>query len=210
MSSKRFPGKVLAPFRNKPIIEHVVGCVRSGLPGVPVVVATSAEHSDNPLAHHLAALGVPCFRGPLDDVWARFLSCLAEHPCDQVLRICADSPLLDGSVLAKVVATAERNPDCDLITTIAPRSFPKGQNAEVIRSATLRAIDPRELGAHDREHVTAFFHRQPERFRILNVSSGNPRLAELSVAVDTVDDLQRLEQRLDASGVLESQGASLC
>jgi spore coat polysaccharide biosynthesis protein SpsF (cytidylyltransferase family) len=51
-----------------------------------------------------------------------------------------------------------------------------------------------ELTAGDREHVTAFFYRHPERFLIRNVESSSPALAGDSVAVDTIDDLRRLEQ----------------
>ena len=99
MSSRRFPGKVLAPFRGKPILDHVVDAARRGVPDVPVVVATSRETSDDPVAHHMAARGVACFRGELDDVVRRFTACLAEHPCAFVVRICADSPLVDERVV---------------------------------------------------------------------------------------------------------------
>jgi spore coat polysaccharide biosynthesis protein SpsF (cytidylyltransferase family) len=58
-------------------------------------------------------------------------------------------------------------------------------------AATLAAID----AATDvnREHVTRFLHRQPHRFRIANVESGDPALAALELAVDTLEDLHRLE-----------------
>jgi spore coat polysaccharide biosynthesis protein SpsF len=86
----------------------------------------------------------------------------------------------------------------DLVTTVFPRTFPAGQNAELIRARALLAINPGELLAADKEHVTPFFYRRPDRFRILNVQSGNPQLAELSLVVDTVEDLRRLEQLSEA------------
>jgi spore coat polysaccharide biosynthesis protein SpsF len=133
---------------------------------------------------------VPCFRGPLDDVLARFRLAAEAHHAAHVLRVCADSPLLDHRVLRAV--TDAFDPALDLITTTAPRTFPKGHNAELIRTAAL-AIDERELDAEDREHVTRFMHRHPDRFRIRNVESGDPTLAAQNLAVDTLEDLQRLE-----------------
>jgi spore coat polysaccharide biosynthesis protein SpsF len=86
----------------------------------------------------------------------------------------------------------------DVVTTIFPRTFPSGQNTELIRTEALRAIDMTALTDHDREHVTPCFYRHPERFGIVNVSSGSPSLAALSFAVDSPEDLHRLEASADA------------
>ena len=191
MSSRRFPGKVLAPFRGRPILWHVLERVAAALQDVPRVVVTSLEASDDPLAAYCDRIGVACFRGPLDDVFERFRLAAREHEAQWLLRVCADSPLLEPRALRAVVDAFD--PQLDLITTTAPRTFPKGSNAELINAATLAAIDARELDADDREHVTRFMHRQPDRFRIKNVESGDPSLARLELAVDTIEDLQRLE-----------------
>lgn len=174
------------------MIAYVIEAVERALPDVPVVVVTSVEASDDPLAAYLASRGVAVHRGPLDDVFARFRGALEQYPCDHVLRICADSPLLQEKILQKVVRAAAS--DIDLVTTTHPRTFPKGTNAELIRTATLLGIEDSELDAHEREHLTPFLHRHPERFRIVNVESGNPDLADLDLAVDTLDDLVRLEK----------------
>ena len=192
MSSRRFPGKVLAPFRGRPLIAHVVDAVRHALPAVPLVVVTSTDSTDDPLVAYLASVEVPTFRGPLDDVLGRFRAALDPYPATWIVRVCADSPLLSSRVL-ELATGAALGTDYDLVTTTLRRTFPKGQNAEVIRADALRAIEGRELDAEDREHVTRFFHRNPLRFRILNVESGRPELADLDHCVDTVDDLRRLE-----------------
>lgn len=191
MSSRRFPGKVLAPFRGHPIIWHVLERVARALPDIPRVVVTSTEPTDNPLAAYLDRLGTACFRGPLDDVFERFRAAARTHAAAWLLRVCADSPLLDGDVLRSVVGA--RDPSLDLVTTTAPRTFPKGHNAELIRTAALEAIDASELEAADREHVTRFMYRHPQRFAIRNVESGDPALASIDLAIDTLDDLHRLE-----------------
>src|SRR5258706_15848995 len=106
MSSRRFPGKVLAPFRGRPILRHVVESVMGALPDARPLVLTSDQASDDPIASYCERLRVECFRGPLEDVFGRFRAALLQHPCDWVLRICADSPLLDPKVLKAVVAAA--------------------------------------------------------------------------------------------------------
>ena len=193
MSSRRFPGKVLAPFRGRPLIAHVVGAAREALPEVTPVVVTSDEPSDAPLVAYLASENVACYRGPLDDVLGRLVACLDRHPCDWVLRLCADSPLLSPRVLRAVVDA--RHDEAELVTTTAPRTFPRGQNAELIRSSALRDAAAQATAAEDREHVTPWLHR---RGRLVTVRSTEPSLASHSIAVDTVDDLHRLES-LDAA-----------
>ena len=191
MSSRRFPGKVLAPFRGKPLIWHVLDRVGQALPEVPCVIVTSTEASDDPLAAYAASLGVACFRGPLDNVFERFRIAARQYHATWMLRICADSPLLDTRAITAVVAACD--PSLDLVTTTLRRTFPKGSNAELINATTFAAIDAGELDAEDREHVTRFLHRNPSRFRIRNVESGDPSRAEINLAVDTVEDLHRLE-----------------
>jgi spore coat polysaccharide biosynthesis protein SpsF len=190
MGSVRFPGKVLAPFRGEPIVKHVLRVVGSILPAEHIVLLTSIEPADDPLAWYVERLGYEVCRGPRDDVFNRFRDCVRSFPCDWILRISADSPLLDPDVLRAVV---DSDRSYDLVTTIHPRSFPRGQNAELIKAAVLLSLDGRLLTADDREHVTAFFYRHPERFAIRNVDSGDPALADRNLAVDTLEDLRRLE-----------------
>jgi spore coat polysaccharide biosynthesis protein SpsF len=191
MSSRRFPGKVLAPFRGRPILWHVVDRVARAVPNLPRVLVTSSDASDDPLAAYAASIELPVFRGPLADVLERFRLAARDRGARWLLRICADSPLLDGGVLRAVVAA--HDPAIDLVTTTAPRTFPKGSNAELISAEALAALPNAELTDDDREHVTRFFHRNPQRFRIENVESGDPALANLDLAVDTIGDLERLE-----------------
>lgn len=192
MSSRRFPGKVLAPLAGRPIIGHVVDRLTRVVPLDRVTVLTSEELSDDPLAAWLRECGVPVFRGPLDDVFARFRDCLDTRPCRWFFRVSADSPLVDPAMVERMLAFGAR-PDVDLVTNVFPRSFPRGQSLEMVSAAGFRAIDPASLTAEQREHVTLVYYQQAERFRIVNVESDDPRLAATTLAVDTVEDLHRLE-----------------
>jgi spore coat polysaccharide biosynthesis protein SpsF len=203
MSSARFPGKVLAPFHGKPVILHVIERVKQVIPSKSITVVTSTEEADDPLACYVQRKGIAVFRGPLNDVFGRFRLCLKEFPCDWILRVNADSPLMSVESMRGVVAY-EMETAIDLVTTTFPRTFPKGQNAELIRVEPFMKIEAAELTAEDKEHVTAFYYRQPRRFHIASVSSGNPQLAELSYAVDTLDDLHKLEKSAAALDVVEA------
>jgi spore coat polysaccharide biosynthesis protein SpsF len=197
MSSARFPAKVLAPLAGKPVIRHVVERVASVLPVERIIVATSDQASDDPLASYVRQLGPAVVRGPLDDVAARFRQSLAAHPCEWFIRICADSPLLDPQLLQRMIGIAEGS-DADLVTNIHPRTFPAGQSLELVRSATFLAIDAAALDRDDREHVTRCYYRRPQAFRIVNVEREGGGRGGDSLAVDTPEDLDRLNELLAA------------
>lgn len=198
MSSARFPGKVLAPFRGRPMIDSVLRNVADALPGGRIVVATSDDATDDPLAAYVRHLGIEVFRGSRDNVLQRLQGCLQAHPCRWFFRVCGDSPLVDADLIREMVAYADRT-DLDLVTNVFPRTFPKGQSLEFVRAETFAGISEEELDADAREHVTKIYYAQPSRFRILNLTARDRSRAELSLAVDTLDDLRRIEAFVSAT-----------
>lgn len=193
MSSVRFPGKALAPFRGRPLIAQVISQVHTATNLDPsrVVLLTSTDITDDPLAEYVKGLGVEVFRGSLNDVFDRFVRCAEERGAEWIARINGDSPLMSPRIIEAVVGRA--GPDCDVVTTIAPRTLPRGQNPELIRRETLLKTDRSLLSVSDREHVTSCYYRHPERFRIVGLKCSRRELAEVNLSVDTVEDLRRLE-----------------
>lgn len=200
LSSSRFPGKVLAPLCGIPVIQHLLETVSSVDGITSAIVLTSTEASDDRLVQYLESNHWPVFRGPLLDVFQRFQTCASQFDVDWILRLCADSPLLRPQVIRQILDQSQTT-DCDVITTRFSPPFPKGQNAELIRRSTLLSVVPDDLNESDREHVTPWFYRNPERYRIVNARQVDFDLPGNEFTVDTRDDLQRLEKVVAASRV---------
>lgn len=197
MSSARFPGKMLAPLRGLPVISHVITRVSMALPKERIVVVTSAEASDDPLALYVQeALGIAVFRGELDNVVGRFQACLRQFPCEWFVRICGDSPVLDPLLLASLLAYAENEGRADLVTNVQRRTFPPGQSVEVVRAHRFLALNPGRLETDEKEHVTLHYYRHPEAFRIQGFVSNNPDIKDYRLVVDTLADLLHIEEIL--------------
>ncbi len=192
MSSARLPGKVLAPFHGQPLIRQVIDRVAEAVPRSQIVLVTSADPTDDPLACYVESLGVAVFRGPLANVLERFQRCAAAYPADWVIRISGDSPLMSSAVIRRVIAAAQ-TAEADVVTNVFPRTFPRGCSVEAINARSLAALDSTALTAEEQEHVTGVFYNHPDRYRIINVDSGRPELAAVDLTVDTLDDLRRLE-----------------
>ena len=195
MSSARFPGKVLAPLQGRPVIAHVIARVTEVMPVERITVATSTDASDDRLARYVRDLGVGLYRGPLHNVFRRLQLCLEANPCDWFVRVCADSPLLDPALL-RVMLTRARRTDAALITNIFPRTFPRGRSLELLHAQTFAGIHAQHLSADEQEHVTTYYYRRPADFTIVNIASEDALAAPPDLAVDTKEDLERLEQVL--------------
>jgi len=202
MTSSRFPGKVLALLRGEPVLEHVLRAAEAVVHREAVIVATSDDRTDDAIEAFVRQRGTAIVRGDLDNVLSRFQTAAKAHPSDWVLRITADSPMLNPDVLRALIRAADTS--WDLITTTWPRTFPIGWNAELIRHDVLVSIDASAANAHEREHVTAYFYNRPTKYRIKNIECEDPAFAALNLAVDEPGDLVRLERMNDAEFALMS------
>jgi spore coat polysaccharide biosynthesis protein SpsF len=163
-SSRRLPQKVLRPILGRPMIALMVERVRRARRLDGLVLATSAEASDDPLAALARELGIGVFRGALDDVLDRFYRAAAEHGPEHVVRLTGDCPLADPALIDRVVAEHLAS-GADCTSNAHVRTFPDGLDVEVLRFAALEQAWREARAPHEREHVTPFVYAHPERFR---------------------------------------------
>ena len=180
--STRLPGKVLRDVAGKPLLAYVLERLERAALIDDVVVATSDDPADDALA---AFPGVECYRGSLDDVTGRILGAETSRGVDAFIRISGDSPLLDQSLVDRAVALLD---DADLATNVHPRTFPRGQSVEAFRTEVFARGYARMTDPSDLEHVTPFFYRHEDEFRVAPFTH-DPNLSELRLVVDTESDL---------------------
>ncbi len=189
MSSSRLPGKVMADVAGAPMIARQVERLRRARRIDRLVAATSDQSSDDPLADYCATLDLPVFRGSLDDVLGRFQGAAAAFgPPETIVRLTADCPLADWAVIDQVIETHLAG-GFDYTNNVAPeRTFPHGLDVEVMTADALDTAGREAEDPYEREHVTPFIYRHPERFRLGSVTSDAPA-PDLRWTVDTPQDL---------------------
>lgn len=195
--STRLPGKVLQELDGVTMLEFMLRRLTS-LRVDHLVVATSLLERDDAVAEIAYACHVTVVRGSEADVLDRFRSALDTYPSDHVIRLTADCPLSDPrmieAVLAHHIAT-----NADYTSNVLPRSFPKGLDVEVCRSSALRVAAAEAVDVVEREHVTPFLYRRPERFALANWSSGLD-LGNERWTVDTPDDMEFIREVVSRVG----------
>jgi spore coat polysaccharide biosynthesis protein SpsF len=191
MTSTRLPGKVLADIGGQPSLGLQLFRLRGGAELDALVVATSEEGSDDPIAEFCGQAGVRVVRGPLLDVLERYRMAAAELEADAIVRITADCPFIDPKVVDRVVARWRAGDEDFVGNCIEPRTYPVGMDTEVVSWPALRAAAAEAVDPFEREHVTPFVRRRPERFPAARVDLDPPR-GDVRLTLDTVEDLELL------------------
>ena len=190
MGSSRLPGKVLAEINGRPVVDHVLRRA-ARIEGVDeVVLAVPDASEDDVLARAGADAGVRVVRGDTTDVLNRYYDAAILSAADAVVRITADCPLIDPKVSALVVHRFKEG-DVDYVSNTHPPTYPDGYDTEVFSAAALTAAWREATDPFEREHVTPFIWRRPDRFRLANVADRADR-SSWQLTVDTAADLAAL------------------
>ena len=192
MTSLRLPGKSLRPLLGHKTtvqlhLERIKHCKRPDL----VVMTTSVDRNDDPIADLCGRLGVEVHRGPLEDVAKRFLEVLERFELDAFVRVTGDSPLIDQRLVDAGIDTFLEG-GYDIVSNINPSTYASGQSWEAVDAEAFRSAYPDMTDAVHFEHVTNFLYAHPERFRFRNVSQERDE-GGVNLSVDTEADAQRAE-----------------
>jgi spore coat polysaccharide biosynthesis protein SpsF len=191
MRSQRLPGKVLMPLDGTPMLQYVVERVSHAQRISQVVVTTSEEPDDDPIAAFCDEHGVACFRGQHDNVARRYLATLEHYGFDAFARICGDSPLIDPALIdhgLEILATGRY----EGVTNNLERTFPSGQTIEIFGTPPYRRGYYRMETPEHFEHVTRYFYENPGDFRIHNFKA-HEDCSQLGTTIDTPQDFERVD-----------------
>jgi len=188
MGSSRLPGKTMADIEGQPMLWHVVQRVKRASLVNQIVVATSKQSGDDPIAEFCRKEGIQCFRGSEDDVLDRYYHAARAQNADVVVRVTGDCPLIDPVVVDRVVESFIAG-DYDYVSNTLVRTYPDGLDTEVFSFAALEEAWRQATRPSDREHVTPYLHSP--RFRKFSVKSELPLAPKrLRWTVDQSEDLE--------------------
>ncbi len=208
MGSSRLPGKVLKTLAGQRVLDHVVTRVKAASRVDDVIVATSDLPADNAIADHCAARGWMCVRGSETDVLSRYAAAVRASNAEIVVRVTSDCPLFSPRILDDMLAEFDPSTVDYMSTNWPDRSFPVGLDCEVMRADSLLGIAESTTDPYDREHVTAHFYRNPDRFRLAGHRCVLP-LAHLRITLDTAEDYDRLVALFSAHPELADPNADV-
>jgi len=201
MGSSRLPGKVLMPVAGKPLLWHILHRLGQCRTVDKVAVATSTDQRDDAIETFCARAGVPCIRGPLQNVLERYRLAAIETEAQTLLRVTGDAPLIDPGLVDHLVARVIEA-GADFV------QFEEGALCahEGVDVFSRRALDWLTTHAAEdeiaREHVTSYFKKHAGHVRTLYL----PAYQSLArkgerISVDTPEDLALLRAVYDRLAV---------
>ncbi len=193
-NSRRLPGKILREINDKPILQYIYERIKEVVPSDNIVIATSDEPTDEPIAEFCKLNNYQLYRGSLNNVAERFLHCAQHYSFDYATRINGDNLFVDIPTLREMVEIAQTN-KFDFISNVKNRTFPKGMSIEMVKTSYYKKqyqvfSDPEHF-----EHVTLYFYNHDKNQNFYyHYNTKVPQAAGIQMAIDTKEDFIFMEK----------------
>lgn len=195
MGSERLPGKVLRNLNGKPMLHHIVRRISQANLIDDVVIATTDLDQDNPIVIFCRDNHVTHFRGDAYDVLDRYWKCAEYHHAEIVVRLTADNPFVDPSVIDEALEYYSVAPESDYLHYHS--KLPLGVAVEIISFDALRTAWQNAPEGLYREHVTPYIY-MTEGFNCLTYDCPSDDFSNIRLTVDTEEDFATAQNIYEA------------
>lgn len=190
MSSSRLPGKVLLEINGRPMLSYMLERVSFARKIENIIIATSTDPSDDPIAELCRKEKVLFYRGSLEDVLTRYFKAAETFKAKTIVRLTSDCPLIDPAMIDLLVDIYSKG-NYDYVANTMPPSWtvPVGMDVEVFSFEKLKQLWQEVKDKADREHVTFHFWKNPDRFKLFRYNL-KVDLSHFRLTVDYPEDFE--------------------
>lgn len=198
MTSTRLPGKVLKQVLGKSLLEYQIERLQRVKLADEIVIATTTNDTDQAIIDLCDCLSIPYYRGSEDDVLARYHGAAISYQADVVVRVTSDCPVIDPQVIDQVIQFyVDAYPKYDYVSNCLERTYPRGMDTEVFAFKSLDQAFQQAIDQLDREHVTPFIHRNPDRYQLGKVTNSK-KLNNHRWTVDMPEDFELIKKIIES------------
>lgn len=198
--STRLPNKATLPFwKDKNILEIIIGKLKSIFPNDSIIVATTNNNEDDAICGIAEKEKVRCFRGDELNVLKRFVDTAEYFKINQIIRICGDNPFISAGSIADLFAKGNKNYDycCySLHDNIPSITSHIGIYPELVQLDTLKKVQLLTTDKKSLEHVTYFIYNNPKIFKCLFLPADQFLRSrdDIRLTVDTAGDFCLMQE----------------
>lgn len=190
-NSSRLPGKALMEINNKKVLEYIVERCAMVFDKANIVIATSNELSDEPIANFAQKSQINLFRGSLNNVAERFYEAGKNFGFNYAIRVNGDNIFLDIPLLALIKELSETG-NFDLISNVKDRTYPKGMSIESVNlSHYEELLKEIKLKDYYKEHVTIYLYEHLKANYHFIYNETLPEASGIQMALDDKNDWER-------------------
>lgn len=196
MGATRLFGKPLKEVLGRPLLDFQIERIKRSQSLDQIVIATTDKKQDDPIAHLAKQLGVELYRGSEEDVLDRYFKAAQNYSADIVVRITGDCPLIDPAIIDQMVKEFQNKQPLDYLSNALQRTFPRGMDVEIFSFQALEKEAKEASKPEEREHVTPYLYRHPERFKLENFLSKEDN-SKYRLTVDTNEDFELISKLIE-------------
>ena len=192
--SSRLPGKAMLDVAGMPALQHLLERVKQAQTLDSIILCTTTNDEDTPLAQLALSTGVSVHRGAVDDVLGRMLGAINDHEVDVVLRITGDDILVDPIYIDRGLqyhlnSNAEYS---DL------KDLPSGTEVEYFDVKLLKEIHLLAKNPNWTEYLTFYITQNKDQYRTSSVPVEKHHKLDWRLTLDTVEDYEVIRTLLEA------------
>lgn len=194
-SSSRLPGKALYPVCGIPLVDFLIKRLKSRLSQdeFEIILATTSNSCDDPVAAWGQYEGIAVVRGSEDDVLSRYIEVLKLYPSSVNVRVTADNPLTCPEIIKKSVHLLKEKG----LDYVGVKDFPYGSGVDVFRDRLIYLSDKEGHSKEDREHINNYLLNNPKKFNREDIEAhGELKRPGLRVTIDTMEDYNNVSLAL--------------
>lgn len=188
LNSSRLPAKIMLDLAGKTLLERVHETVSRSVRINKIVIATSNEKTDNIVELKLKSLGIEFFKGDLNNVLKRFYDVAQKYKAKNIVRITADNPLMDSTVIDNLIIEYEKK---DVEYSMFSNGI-YGLSAEVFSFKSLAVAYKNVTEDFDKEHVTPYI-RNNCKTHITEIEK-KFRKPDIRATIDTLEDYIKMQE----------------
>ena len=104
MGSSRLPGKVMMNVDDKnTLLYYVIQQLKFSKLAKNMMIATTTSEKDGDIVNFAIKMNLNYFRGEMDNVLDRYYQCAKNFSISTIVRISADDPLIDPTVVDRII-----------------------------------------------------------------------------------------------------------
>lgn len=195
------------------VLWHVVDRLRRAKKLDQIIIVTTDRLPDDAIERFCRRENLACFRGSEEDVLDRYYRAAGAFQIDPIVRITSDCPLIDPEIVDHVIEQHQIGQG-DYASNTLVRSFPRGLDTEVFTYQALQRAHAEASHPAEREHVTPYFYRHPEWFKLISVVAEPAwKRPDIRICVDASEDLElvrRIYRELKSGPKLLKDIVDLC
>ncbi len=205
MGSTRLPSKTMMKIKNKPLLDYVYNQVSYSKKISKIVIATTTLSEDDAIIDYAKSKNISIFRGNSENVLDRFFQCAKKFCFTNIVRITADNPLIDPSIIDSCIEEFQKK-DYDYVSnTISKKNnvwqydlngFPHGMAIEAFSLTSLEKAWKNAKLKSEKEHVTPYIIKNQDFFH-LGFIKNKEDFSNMRLTVDHKEDFELIKYLIE-------------